>query len=225
VSTSSRARCARCLAIAWFTGRTGACRAMTSLRSINRRVASTSGLLHAALNIRSIQIKASTIAPSGMHILKDTVKGIDHMDVIGWPENEFSLADNILRWNGSKDTRISTVIPVIAQHKILSWFEQHIVENVAAADLIGRERIDIGFVKDGIIDLYLGQRDSNGVAGETNDTLNILLAGIIRRVEDDDIATRWAAKPVRKLINQDIFASVKTWLHARTINPVGLNRH
>jgi hypothetical protein len=58
-----------------------------------------------------------------MHILKDTVKGIDHMDVIGWPENEFSLADNILRWNGSKDTRISTVIPVIAQHKILSWFE------------------------------------------------------------------------------------------------------
>jgi hypothetical protein len=39
-----------------------------------------------------------------MHVLKDAMIAIDHMDATERPEDKFSFANDILRWHRPKDT-------------------------------------------------------------------------------------------------------------------------
>src|SRR6185312_6140754 len=152
---------------------------------------------------------------SGMHILEDAVICVNHMDVVDRQEDEFCSANYILRGHRAKDARISTVIPVIAQHKILPWAEFHIGQNGAAADLAGREGIGVWFLEHDIIYDDLGQGDGDCVTWDSDDSLDIgFTRWVARRVEDNDIATLWgAAESVGKLFYQQEVARVEPRLH------------
>src|SRR5262249_37161747 len=65
--------------------------------------------------------------------------------------------------------------------------------------------------------------NGDGIARHTDDALDEILAGVPRKLEDNDIAAAGLAKEVLRLVHEDIFVVLERRLHAGTVNTVVLH--
>ncbi len=89
--------------------------------------------------------------------------------------------------------------------------------------IIGIVLIDIRLVQRHAIYRHALSHDANGIAGNGDDALDIIDAGIVRIGKDDHIAALRSVKEVSRLVYKNIFIVMQRRLHTLPIHAIVLD--
>ena len=139
-----------------------------------------------------------------------------------WPVDKGCLADDVLARDKSPLSGIGTVAAVVSHNKVL--VRSH------SAFIDGRKRVVwvifvyIWFVERYSIDGDSLSDDADDIAGNGDNTLDVVQLRIKRVFEDDYVSSFGRVKEVGGFIDEDVFLVVQRWFHAGSIYAKVLNR-
>src|SRR5215469_17576170 len=133
-----------------------------------------------------------------------SVSLLDGTHLIEGPVDEDGLAVDVLAVDHAPGAAVVRGTAMIAHDEILVDGHDGSLHAIVVAILVG----DVGLVELAAIDVDFAAVHFDGVAGDSDHTLDIRLAGIERIPEDDGIAAVDApgAERVRDLVDENAFA-------------------
>jgi len=126
------------------------------------------------------------------------------------PEGDPGLADDVRAGHGPAVVRVVAVVAIIAEDEIGVGRDGLFVQ------CVGGRLVDVRLVEGDAVDVDHALLDFDGVAGQADDTLDVVLFRVTQRPEDDDIAALWLADVVGDLAHQKSLALVQAGLHTDT---------
>src|SRR6266567_5917319 len=139
-------------------------------------------------------------------------------DFFGGPIGEDGFAVDEVAAYGSEVAAVAAHVAVVSHDEKRIYGDDDFRHGACVGILIG----NVGFGEAAGVDVNASKADLHVVAGDSDDALDVALAGIVGVTEDDDVSAIDALVTVNELVDEDAFLVAESGHHARAFDLYGL---
>src|SRR5579875_217291 len=160
-----------------------------------------------------------------MNVGEDARRARQEAEIVGieGPVDESCFADDIGARHKTPGARIIADRAVIAQHKIVVGRHNDIVDLFVGVWIALVLRRNIGFVERYAIDDHCSALNRDDITWNSDDALNIILAGVWGGDEDNHVAALRSVEKIGQFVDHDMLGIMQAGFHADTIDIITLD--